>query len=264
MARVKIRVYFWDCVRPALSLGDHLITTAEAERERGITSTTHQYILTHTQYERADQAPNIGSDDYRNIRRQSAVLISSLRAPPKSQPQVPAPACPLPPTPTEFTLHYYTSLLPHTPALHATTNSPNCCCSTVLSHSLNLSYRHPSLDNTNHHPFALTNTHQTHKPHHPRTCICSHQASRKSSLVRLRLFDRTPESTHRRQTSRPSSACLSVRKNSSYHHILYQPPCKPKPRRLEELKTSATASRIAIEELGYKANSSYKCIPAQS
>ena len=79
---------------------------------------------------------------------------------------MPAPACPLPPTPTEFTLHYYTSLLPHTPALHATTNSPNCCCSTVLSHSLNLSSRHPSLDNTNHHqPIRSPPQSSTHKPH---------------------------------------------------------------------------------------------------
>ena len=173
-----------------------MITTAEAERERererGITSTTSTSICshhthTHTQYERADQAPNIGSDDYRNIRRQSAVLVSSLRAPPKSQPQVPAPACPLPPTPTEFTLHYYTSLLPHTPALHATTNSPKLLLlhcplpltQPLFSSSIPRQYQPPPTH-------SLTTT-ILNPPTPP--CICSHQPSRKSSLVRLQLFD---------------------------------------------------------------------------
>jgi hypothetical protein len=32
--RVKIRVYFPNCVRPALSVDDHLITSAETETER--------------------------------------------------------------------------------------------------------------------------------------------------------------------------------------------------------------------------------------
>jgi hypothetical protein len=48
MARVKIRVYFWDCVRPALSLGDHLITTAEAEREREMDNIHHTSIYSYT------------------------------------------------------------------------------------------------------------------------------------------------------------------------------------------------------------------------
>lgn len=190
MARVKIRVYFWDCVRPALSLGDHLITTAEAERERDNIHHTSIYSLSHTQYERADQAPNIGSDDYRNIRRQSAVLVSSLRAPPKSQPQVPAPACPLPPTPTEFTLHYYTSLLPHTPALHATTNSPKLLLlhcplpltQPLFSSSIPRQYQPPPT-----HSLTTTILNPQTPPTPP--CICSHQPSRKSSLVRLQLFD---------------------------------------------------------------------------
>jgi len=187
-------------------------------RERGITSTTHQYILTHTQYERADQAPNIGSDDYRNIRRQSAVLVSSLRAPPKSQPQVPAPACPLPPTPTEFTLHYYTSLLPHTPALHATTNSPKLLllhCPLPLTQPLFSSSIHPSTIPTTTHSLSPTPT----KPHHPHDHVSAH-INHPARAV-LCASDSLIEHQRARTVVKPADP-RALRQNSSYCHTPYR------------------------------------------
>ena len=94
-----------------------------------------------------------------------------MRAPPKSQPQVPAPACL--PSPAHAhrihitLLHFFTPAHSRTlPLFTLQPTLPNCCCSTVLSHSLNLSSRHPSLDNTNHHqPIRSPPQSSTHKPH---------------------------------------------------------------------------------------------------
>lgn len=134
-----------------------MITTAEAERERDNIHHTSIYSLSHTQYERADQAPNIGSDDYRNIRRQSAVLVSSLRAPPKSQPQVPAPACL--PSPAHAHRIHITLLHFFTPA-HSRSSRYNQLSQTAAAplssptHSTSLLVIHPSTIPTTTNPFA--------------------------------------------------------------------------------------------------------------
>ena len=146
---------------------------------------------THTQYERADQAPNIGSDDYRNIRRQSAVLVSSLRAPPKSQPQVPAPACL--PSPAHAHRIHITLLHFFTPA-HSRSSRYNQLSKLLLLHCP-LPLTQPLFSSSIPRQYQPPPTHSLTttilNPQTPPTppCICSHQPSRKSSLVRLQLFD---------------------------------------------------------------------------
>jgi hypothetical protein len=88
----------------------YLITTAE--RDGSDIHTHHTIIFSHTLSTRhRTKRRTDRTDDYRYIRQSSSAWGGfSLPTPPKSQRQVPAPACLLP---TEFTLHYYTS---HTPA----------------------------------------------------------------------------------------------------------------------------------------------------
>jgi hypothetical protein len=123
-----------------------------------------------------------------------------LRTPPKSQPQVPAPACPLAhahstPTPAEFTLHYYTSFAPAHSRDRRYNQLPNCHCP-PLALTLILFL---VIDPRQYQPPPPIRSPTSTQPHQrPTPCICSPRQSR-NRLVRVcRLFDSRLESPHRR------------------------------------------------------------------
>jgi hypothetical protein len=169
---------------------------------------------------------------------------------------VPAPACLLP---TEFTLHYYTS---HTPA-HSRSERYNQLLTAFLSHSHSLNLSSSSIFRQQSPPPIRSP--QIHKPPPTPPCLCSHQPSRKSRLVRVcRLFDSRPERLHRRAIGSTLERLICLPARTAHLTTSILPPCKLDRRRLEELKTSATDPRIARERIGIiKANSSYKRIPVQ-
>jgi len=151
-----------------LRVDDYLITTTTAVREGGqaISHPPHMNILslthTHTQHERPDQAPSRTTDDYTFIRQ--IVSGFGLRTPPKSQPQVPAPACPLAHAHSHAhrihitLLHFFCSRPLPRPTLQPTTSKLPLSSSCSHTHPLS---RHPSSTTPTTTTHSLTSIHPT-------------------------------------------------------------------------------------------------------
>ena len=169
------------------------------------THTTRLYSLTHSAQETGPSAEQIGqmtTDIYGSRRLLGAVLACQR---PQKANQVPAPACLLP---TEFTLHYYTS---HTPA-HSRSERYNQLLTDCLPLPLTLNLSSSSISRQQSPPPIRSP--QIHKPPPTPPCLCSHQPSRKSRLVRVcRLFDSRQERLHRRaiESTLERLICLSAR-----------------------------------------------------